>query len=181
MTLTQITKVKGPGIHTLANIVSNTISLGGIATASNFKTGTSNLHNVGLEIAGINVLGADTPIGTGATIYNSGAAVFTGVVTATSFSGSGADLTGITAGYWGQDSVGLNTVTSVGVNTSTINDKDLQGIGNTFNGMYISNGMMIYDNALSGNHYIGTAFNGLMAGPVTIHGTLSVDGQYVVV
>ena len=47
--------------------------------------------------------------------------------------------------------------------------------------MYISNGMMIYDNALSGNHYIGTAFNGLMAGPVTIHGTLSVDGQYVVV
>ena len=79
------------------------------------------------------------------------------------------------------NSVGLNTVTSVGVNTATVNDKDLQGIGNTFNGMYISNGMMIYDNALSGNHYIGTAFNGLMAGPVTIHGTLSVDGQYVVV
>ena len=105
----------------------------------------------------------------------------TGIVTASSFSGSGADLTGITAGYWGQDSVGLNTVTSVGVNTSTVNDKDLQGIGNTFNGMYIANGMMIYDNALSGNHYIGTAFNGLMAGPVTIHGTLSVDGQYVVV
>ena len=105
----------------------------------------------------------------------------TGIVTASSFSGSGANLTGITAGYWGQDSVGLNTVTSVGVNTATVNDKDLQGIGNTFNGMYISNGMMIYDNALSGNHYIGTAFNGLMAGPVTIHGTLSVDGQYVVV
>ena len=105
----------------------------------------------------------------------------TGIVTASSFSGSGANLTGITAGYWGQDSVGLNTNTSVGVNTSTINDKDLTGIGNTFNRMYISNGMMIYDNALSGNHYIGTAFNGLMAGPVTIHGTLSVDGQYVVV
>ena len=157
------------------------IGAAGVATASNFKTGTTNVHNVGVEAAGINVLGADTPIGTGATIYNSGAAVFTGVVTATSFSGSGADLTGITAGYWGQDSVGLNTVTSVGVNTSTINDKDIQGIGNTFNGMYISNGMMIYDNALSGNHYIGTAFNGLMAGPVTIHGTLSVDGQYVVV
>ena len=114
-------------------------------------------------------------------IDSAGITTFTGTVTATSFSGSGANLTGITAGYWGQDSVGLNTVTSVGVNTSTINDKDLQGIGNTFNGMYISNGMMIYDNALSGNHYIGTAFNGLMAGPVTIHGTLSVDGQYVVV
>ena len=123
----------------------------------------------------------NTVAGTGiATVQPSGMSV-AGVVTATSFSGSGADLTGITAGYWGQDSVGLNTVTSVGVNTATVNDKDLQGIGNTFNGMYISNGMMIYDNALSGNHYIGTAFNGLMAGPVTIHGTLSVDGQYVVV
>jgi len=123
----------------------------------------------------------NTVAGTGiATVQPSGMSV-AGIVTATSFSGSGADLTGITAGYWGQDSVGLNTNTSVGVNTSTINDKDLTGIGNTFNGMYISNGMMIYDNALSGNHYIGTAFNGLMAGPVTIHGTLSVDGQYVVV
>jgi len=122
-----------------------------------------------------------TVAGTGiATVQPSGMNV-SGVVTATSFSGSGSDLTGITAGYWGQDSIGLNTVTSVGINTSTVNDKDLQGIGNTFNGMYISNGMMIYDNALSGNHYIGTAFNGLMAGPVTIHGTLSVDGQYVVV
>ena len=123
----------------------------------------------------------NTVAGTGiATVQPSGMSV-AGIVTATSFSGSGANLTGITAGYWGQDSVGLNTVTSVGVNTATINDKDLTGIGNTFNGMYISNGMMIYDNALSGNHYIGTAFNGLMAGPVTIHGTLSVDGQYVVV
>ena len=61
----------------------------GIATASNFKTGSTNVHDVGVEAAGINVLGGDTPIGAGATIYNAGGAVFTGVVTATSFSGSG--------------------------------------------------------------------------------------------
>ena len=59
------------------------------------KTGTSNLHSVGIEIAGINVLGADTPIGAGSTIYNSGAAVFTGVVTATQFKGDGSQLTGV--------------------------------------------------------------------------------------
>ena len=68
----------------------------GVATASNFKTGTTNVHSVGVEAAAINVLGADTPIGTGATIYNSGAAVFTGVVTATSFKGSITDATGYT-------------------------------------------------------------------------------------
>ena len=146
----------------------------GTGTADRIYTGTTKV-----QTAAYNVV--STIAGTGiATVQPSGMNV-AGIVTATSFSGSGADLTGITAGYWGQDSVGLNTNTSVGVNTSTINDKDLTGIGNTFNGMYISNGMMIYDNALSGNHYIGTAFNGLMAGPVTIHGTLSVDGQYVVV
>ena len=53
---------------TAANIIA------GVTTGTNFKTGSSNLHNVGIEIAGINVLGADTPIGAGATIYNSGAA-----------------------------------------------------------------------------------------------------------
>ena len=146
----------------------------GTGQVDRIYTGTTKVQTAAYNIV-------NTVAGTGiATVQPSGMNV-AGIVTATSFSGSGADLTGITAGYWGQDSVGLNTNTSVGVNTSTINDKDLTGIGNTFNGMYISNGMMIYDNALSGNHYIGTAFNGLMAGPVTIHGTLSVDGQYVVV
>ena len=71
----------------------------GISTALQFKTGTSNLHNVGIEIAGVNVLGADTPIGAGATIFNSGdivakaGAEFQGIVTATSFVGDGANLT----------------------------------------------------------------------------------------
>ena len=154
----------------------------GAVGAQGSGTGTADKIYSGLttvQAAAYNVV--STVAGSGiATVQPSGMSV-AGVVTATSFSGSGANLTGITAGYWGQDSIGLNTVTSVGINTATVNDKDLQGIGNTFNAMYISNGMMIYNNALSGNHYIGTAFNGLMAGPVTIHGTLSVDGQYVVV
>jgi hypothetical protein len=85
------------------------------------------------------------------------------------------------AGTWQNDQVGISTAKSVGVNTSTINDPDLQGIGNTFQGLYIGNGMLVNDNALNGNHYIGTAFGGMMAGPVTINGVLTVDGNYVVV
>ena len=137
-------KIDGAGNLHLNNHVNTT----GVTTASNFKTGSSNLHSAGVEVAGINVLGADTPIGAGSTIYNSGAAVFTGVVTATSFVGSGANLT---------------------------------GIGNSFKGLYISNGMIVHDNVLNGNHYIGTSMNGLMAGPVTIDGNLEIDGNYVVV
>jgi len=63
----------------------------GVATFSNFKTGSTNVHSVGVEAAGINVLGGDTPIGSGATIYDDGGARFSGIVSATSFVG---DITG---------------------------------------------------------------------------------------
>jgi hypothetical protein len=69
----------------------------------------------------------------------------------------------------------------VGIGTTSINTPQLVGVGNSFNGVYISNGMILVDNTLEGDHYIGTAYNGLMAGPVTINGTLTVDGNYVVV
>ena len=84
-------------------------------------------------------------------------------------------------GTWSTYTAGIATTKSVGVNTNNLDDNDLVGVGNSFQGLYISNGMMITDNKLSGNHYIGTAFNGLMAGPVTVEGTLTIDGNYVVV
>ena len=84
-------------------------------------------------------------------------------------------------GTWSSYTAGIATTKSVGVNTNNLDDNDLVGVGNSFQGLYISNGMMITDNKLSGNHYIGTAFNGLMAGPVSIEGTLTIDGNYVVV
>ena len=88
------------------------------------------------------------------------------------------------AGTWTPEgSVGVSTSKSVGVNTALLNNTHLQGVGagGSFQGLYIGNGMMVVDNQLNGNHYIGTAYNGLMAGPVTVNGVLTVDGNYVVV
>ena len=77
---------------------------------------------------------------------------------------------------------GIQTAAAiVGIGTTTTDDADLQGIGNSARGLYVSNGMILYDNALNGNHYIGTSMNGLMAGPVSINGVLNVDGNFVVV
>ena len=70
----------------------------GIATFSNFKTGSTNVHSVGVEAAGINVLGGDTPIGSGSTIYDDGGARFSGIVSATKFVGDISDATGAAAG-----------------------------------------------------------------------------------
>ena len=110
-----------------------------------------------------------------------GTIILTGIVSATSLRGSGALLTGVSAGKFVSETAGIVTNTPVGINTSTVDDKDLTGIGNSFKGLYVSNGMVIHDSELTGVHYIGTSFRGMMAGPVSIAGTLTVDGNYVVV
>ena len=110
-----------------------------------------------------------------------GTIILSGIVSATSVRGDGSLLTGVSAGKFVSDSVGIVTNTPVGVQTSTLDDKDLTGIGNSFKGLYIGNGMVINDSELTGTHYIGTSFRGMMAGPVSIAGTLTVDGNYVVV
>ena len=110
-----------------------------------------------------------------------GTIIMTGIVSATSIRGDGRFLTGVSAGKFITETAGISTNTSVGINTATVDDKDLTGIGNSFKGLYIGNGMVIHDSELTGTHYIGTSFRGMMAGPVTIGGTLTVDGNYVVV
>tara|TARA_A100001391_G_scaffold180468_1_gene145973 strand:+ start:438 stop:1325 length:888 start_codon:yes stop_codon:yes gene_type:complete len=121
-------------------------------------------------------------VGTGVTIETNGQATYTGIVTATAFQLADGSAIGAGAGgTWSSYTAGIATSKSVGVNTSNLDDNDLVGVGNSFQGLYISNGMLIHDNTLNGNHYIGTSMNGLMAGPVNIEGTLTIDGNYVVV
>ena len=110
-----------------------------------------------------------------------GTIIMSGIVSATSVRGDGRFLTGVSAGKFISETAGISTNTSVGINTSTVDDNDLTGIGNSFKGLYIGNGMVIHDSELTGVHYIGTSFRGMMAGPVSIAGTLTVDGNYVVV
>ena len=59
-------------------------NISGIVTASNFKTGVSNLHNLGLTLSN-----GQLDIGSNIKAGNAG------VITATAFHGSGANLTGI--------------------------------------------------------------------------------------
>ena len=75
MALTELTKIKGPGIHTESNIVSHNINSTGIVTA------TVSAH-----------------VGTGITLSPVGNATYTGIVTATKFVGDGSDLTSLPAG-----------------------------------------------------------------------------------
>ena len=182
----------------IAGVTTFTGNIGGTATFQDIDVdGHTNLDNI--NVAGvatfastvnatlfngasqIGIQSAGTQIGAGITQLN-----FIGTGNTFAVSGTTLDIsiagggTGA-GGTWSSYTAGIATTKSVGVNTSNLDDTDLTGIGNSFKGLYISNGMIVHDNILNGNHYIGTSMNGLMAGPVTIEGNLEIDGNYVVV
>jgi len=156
----------------------------GVTTASNFKTGSSNLHSAGVEVAGVNVLGADTPIGTGATIYDDGGARFSGIVTASSFVGDGANLTGLpVSSEFSFGTTGITTTKNLGINTATIDNYETVGAANSFRGIYIGDGSLIFNARMDNinGYYIGTGRNALNAGPITLGSTMTLDGAWVIV
>jgi len=158
------------------------VNVAGVTTfASTVNAGTINAtlfsgaSQIGIQSAGTQIGAGITQlnfVGTGNTFAVNGTTVDISIA-----GGGGAGA----GGTWSTYTAGIATTKSVGVNTSNLDDTDLTGIGNSFKGLYISNGMIVHDNVLNGNHYIGTSMNGLMAGPVTIDGNLEIDGNYVVV
>ena len=148
------------------------VSIAGVATATLF----SGASQIGIQSAGTQIGAGITQlnfVGTGNTFAVNGTTVDISIAGGGGGTGAG--------GTWSTYTAGIATSKSVGVNTTNLDDTDLTGIGNSFKGLYISNGMIVHDNILNGNHYIGTSMNGLMAGPVTIDGNLEIDGNYVVV
>ena len=66
---------------------SGNLNISGVTTATNFKTGFSNVHSVGFDVV--------SSAGAGCTIRESGNAVFSGIVTAAQFKGDGSSLSGL--------------------------------------------------------------------------------------
>ena len=114
-----------------------------------------------------------------------------GVVTATSFSGSGADLTGLQAGKFVTDGIGITTATPVGIETTSIARKDLAGpagntatgAGSSFHGAYMGDGFLSFNTEFSNptGYYISTFTNALVAGPMQLGSTLTIDGNFTIV
>tara|TARA_B100000925_G_scaffold40784_1_gene26588 strand:+ start:8 stop:664 length:657 start_codon:yes stop_codon:yes gene_type:complete len=167
LTYEDVTNIDSVGLITARKgIISS-----GVVTATAFHGASQ----VGIQSGGVQIGAGITQlnfVGTGNTFAVNGTTVDISIQGGGG-GGSGAFTTSIT---------GIQTTSQiVGIGTTSTDDADLQGIGNSARGMYVSNGMILMDNLVSGNHYIGTNFNGLMVGPVNIEGTLSIDGNYVVV
>ena len=150
-------------------------------------------------------------VGIGSTLPSSkldvgGDGKFTGVVTATAFHGSGANLTSLPAGQltgalpaisganltnlnipvnseWSFGSTGITTTKNLGVNTTTVDNYETVGAANSFRGIYMGDGSLIFNARLDNinGYYIGTGRNALNAGPVTLGSTMTLDGAWVIV
>ena len=148
-------------------------------------------------------------VGIGSTLPSSkldvgGDGKFTGVVTATSFSGSGANLTSLPAGQltgtlpaisganltglpvsseFSFGTTGITTTKNLGINTTTVDNYETVGAANSFRGIYIGDGSLIFNARLDNpnGYYIGTGRNALNAGPITLGSTMTLDGAWVIV
>ena len=148
----------------------------GVVTATSFSGSGANL--TGIDASSIKFGGAVK-----AQANNSGV-VITGVATATKFVGDGSDLTGLPSGSeWKFGSTGITTTKNLGINTSTVDNYETVGAANSFRGIYIGDGSLIFNARLDNinGYYIGTGRNALNAGPVTLGSTMTLDGAWVIV
>ena len=150
-------------------------------------------------------------VGSGITLSPDGDVFATGVCTATTFSGSGAsltnlpaanltgalpaisgaNLTGLQAGKFVTDGIGITTATPVGIETTSIARKDLAGpagntstgAGSSFHGAYMGDGFLSFNTEFSNSsgYYISTFTNALVAGPMQLGTTLTIDGNFTIV
>jgi len=153
----------------------------------------------------------DVIVGSGITVSPDGDIFATGVTTATTFSGSGAsltnlpaanitgtlpaidgsNLTGIVGGKLVSDGIGITTATPVGIETTSLARKDLTGpagntatgAGSSFHGAYMGDGFLSFNTEFSNptGYYISTFTNALVAGPMQLGTTLSIDGTFTIV
>ena len=97
---------------------SGNLNISGVSTATNFKTGFSNVHSVGFDVV--------SSAGAGCTIRESGNAVFSGIVTAAQFKGDGSNLSGLASReFYGFKAVNEDLVlihTNNGVDNISLSD-----------------------------------------------------------
>ena len=157
-----------------APTVSNGLVISGITTTSEILVGTS----IKLDpISGI--VTATTFSGSGANLTNLPAAQLTGTLPAL----DGSNLTGIVGGKFNGPAAGILTTSSVGIQTNDVTSANLVGAATSLVGLYIGDGHLLFSNNLSrsGGYYITTGVNALNAGPVTLNSAMTLDGTWVIV
>ena len=198
--------------------VTNVDAVGLITARDGIKVGSGITLSVDGDVFATGVVTATTFSGSGANLTNLPAANITGTLPAISGANltnldasdlasgtipdarfpatlpavSGANLTGMAAGgAFVKGVIGVTTLTPVGIETSTVTRKDLigpagntsTGAGSSFHGAYMGDGFLSFNTEFSNptGYYISTFTNALVAGPMQLGTTLSIDGTFTIV
>ena len=193
LTYEDVTNVDSVGLITARNgvVVGSGITLSkdgdifatGVTTSTTFSGSGANLTN----LPAANITGT-LPAISGANLTNLTAGNLTGALPAI----SGANLTGMAAGgAFVKGVIGVTTLTPVGIETSTVTRKDLigpagntsTGAGSSFHGAYMGDGFLSFNTEFSNptGYYISTFTNALVAGPMQLGTTLTIDGNFTIV
>ena len=200
----RVDKLVGKDANSAVNVEKGLV-ISGVTTAETFNV-TGNLSIGGTityedvtNIDSIGIITARTQLNVGNNIKLGNA----GVITATSFSGSGANLTslpaaqltgalpaldgsaltGIVGGKFNGPAAGILTTSTVGIQTANVTSADLVGAATSMVGLYIGDGHLLFSNYLNkaGGYYITTGLNALNAGPVTLGTPMTLDGTWTIV
>ena len=154
----------------------------GVTTSTTFSGSGANLTN----LPAANITGT-LPAISGANLTSLTAGNLTGALPAI----SGANLTGVAGGKFISDAIGVSTATPVGIETTSMARKDLAGpasnvstgAGSSFHGAYMGDGFLSFNTEFSNSsgYYISTFTNALVAGPMQLGATLTIDGNFTIV
>ena len=114
-------------------------------------------------------------VGTAVTIgqHSPGNATFSGIVTAANFVGDGSQLTGVAAGVWTEDSVGVSTIKVAGINTTgakgtAAGAATSEGALQTHGNVSVIDGMLMLDQVIDKHLTLPAGKNAILVGPVQV-------------
>ena len=196
MTVVNPKSISGINSITMASGSDNLLTIHANDTSEKFRVNSSGDVIVGSGVTlspdgdifatGITTISKNLKVGTGITFSPDGDIFFTGIMT-----GDGSQLTGLQAGKFVTDGVGITTSTPVGIETTSLARKDLvgpagntsTGAGSSFHGAYMGDGFLSFNTEFSSSsgYYISTFTNALVAGPMQLGSTLTIDGNFTIV
>ena len=160
------------------------IIVSGISTATNFKTGSSDLHSTGLTVGDSFLHSTGINLGKGVTFSNVGNATFTGIITASQFKGDGSQLSGIDASALKFGAATKVQATNTGaVVTGILTASSFSGDGSSLSNLPAgapvggaSTNTVFFENdtAVGVGYSITSGKNAMSAGPISINAGIAV-------
>tara|TARA_Y100001963_G_scaffold107622_1_gene148827 strand:+ start:1472 stop:1978 length:507 start_codon:yes stop_codon:yes gene_type:complete len=149
------------------------IRIDGASDLISAADGSLTIEGQSVNTTGIVTASGGFEVGTAATIYSTGNATFSGIVTASEFVGDGSALTGVAAGVWTETAVGVSTIKTAGINTTAMKGTATgaarsEGASQVHGNISLFDGAIMTDSTLGTNLQIPAGKNALLVGPVSV-------------